>query len=325
MKTITLQPSIAADILDGRKTTVTLRRKLNYRGRVLVHAASPQNAVLGRVEIIGGVQAQSAWTYTLGKPAKFKAPITGVKAKTNFWQYNGPLQQAAPPKNIKLQTKAPLPSLDELREQRFRKQVSESTAELINNLTLEEQMRVSFVPLIIGRMAWNYAYKALALAAKYRVDILKKISRAIKAVDEKYRDSLRSELDFAHYNKINEQSDMCMAEMNRDLLILYFSVNNEFKRVAPGYPYDDMRSYAIISMLLIDQLIRYNRKVDDFLSQKLGRKVRSTLLPDHVEALRTGMKAFSGVDGKFNYQDKDVTLGMKVIENRINQIHFSIF
>ena len=125
---------------------------------------------------------------------------------------------------------------DAIPEELFKKDVMESTRLMMERLTTDEQMRVSFIPLIITQLAWMYADKAMECAARDKVSILKKLSRTLKLVHKKYDDELRRDLDYNHLQNITRQTEMCVEEMNRDLTILYFSVNQEFKRSTPEYP-----------------------------------------------------------------------------------------
>ncbi len=219
-----------------------------------------------------------------------------------------------------------IPSAKGLREKDFRDKVSGNTKQMMEHLTVGEQLRVSFVPLIITHIAWHYAEKAMECAARDKVSILKKLSRVLKMARKKYEDDLRRDLDNAHIRHIAQQAEMCMEKIQRDLTILYFSVSQEFKRTTPDYPYDELRTYAIMSMMFIELLEQHNKEMDKLLEEKLHDKtLASSILPPVVSSLHTGMAAFYGVEGKFNYEEQNVALAMKVIKNRIDSIEFSVF
>lgn len=214
----------------------------------------------------------------------------------------------------------------ERKEKMFRKQIAESTRKMIETLTIAEQMRVSFVPLIITHLAWVYADKAMACAARDKVSLLKKLSRTLKMVHQKYNEELRRELDYTHLQNVVKQTEMCMDEISRDLTILYFSVNQELKRKVPQYGFDEQRTYAIISTLFIDLLKQHNREMDKLLAEKLNdRNLAPSIVPPLTQHLHTGMVAFAGVEGKFDYREQNVVMAMKVIKNRIGSIEFSVF
>lgn len=367
MKAITIKQPWASLIVSGLKDIENRTWKTNFRGRVLIHAGMKADnhwsasvpvcdkvdkflreiskggtdwsnyhfgAIIGSVEIVDCVQnhpsmwaEKGVWNWVLANPVMFTEPITGVKGKLSFWEYDGELPK--PKQEEKKQPEKPvkaIPDIKELQEKAFRESVSKSTKMMMERLTLDEQMRVSFVPLIITHLAWVYADKAMACAARDKVSILKKLSRVLKMVHQRYNDELRRELDYDHLQNVVKQTDMCIGEISRDLTILYFSVNQEFKRSTPEYPYDEQRTYAIISTLFIDLLKSHNREMDKLLAEKLQDKnLAPSIVPPLIQHLRTGMVAFAGVEGKFNYEDMNVQNAMKVIRNRINSIEFSVF
>ena len=197
---------------------------------------------------------------------------------------------------------------------------------MMERLTLNEQMRVSFVPLIITQLAWHFADKAMDCGARDKVSLLKKLSRSLKQVHQDYKDELRRELDYKHYSNIISQTDMCISELHKDLLILYFSVNGEFKRAVPDYPYDEMRCYAIMSVLFVDLLQAHNKEMDSLLAVKLRQSdLAPSILPPLTQKLKSYMEAFAGVDGKFNFDAPNVRNAVKVIKIKIGAIEFSIF
>lgn len=287
-------------------------------------------AIIGSVEIVDCVQnhpslwaEKGVWNWVLSNPIMFPEPIADVKGKLSFWDYDGELPQ---PKQEQPQQPVKMPNMKELQEKAFRDNVSESTKKMIERLTLDEQMRVSFVPLIITHLAWVYADKAMACAARDKVSLLKKLSRTLKMVHQKYNEELRRELDYNHLQNVIRQTEMCISEINRDLTILYFSVNQELKRKVPQYGFDEQRTYAVISTLFIDLLKQHNREMDKLLAEKLNdRNLAPSIVPPLIQHLHTGMVAFAGVEGKFDYREQNVVTAMKVIKNRIDSIEFSVF
>lgn len=361
MKAITIKQPWASLIVSGLKDIENRTWKTNFRGRVLIHAGKsvskngwremnqkqidvaantnmigakfdelPFGAILGSVEIVDCVQnhpslwaEKGVWNWVLANPVMFPEPITGVKGKLSFWDYDGELPQ---PKPEKPRQQPKMPDMKEMQEKAFRNNVSESTRKMIERLTIDEQMRVSFLPLIITHLAWVYADKAMACAARDKVSLLKKLSRTLKMVHQKYNEELRRELDYSHLQNVIRQTEMCISEINRDLTILYFTVNQELKRKVPQYGYDEQRTYAVISTLFIDLLKQHNREMDKLLAEKLDdRNLAPSIVHPLIQHLHTGMVAFAGVEGKFDYREQNVVMAMKVIKNRIDSIEFSVF
>lgn len=373
MKAITIKQPWASLIATGLKDIENRSWKTNHRGRVLIHAAAspvkeglaalnnkqlfdlmqrenwetefenlPNGAIVGSVEIVDCVQnhpskwaQEGFWHWVLANPVLFSEPITGVKGKLSFWEYEGevPQQNEEPTSESEQQNAEPaepakpvqVPSVEVMREAAFRKSVSDSTRKMIECLTVDEQMKVSFVPLVITQIAWVYAHKSMELAARDKIQILKKLSRTLKLVHQKYDEELRRELDWKSRTRISTIAEQFMNGIARDMKILYFTVRQEILRCAPEYPCVEQRAYAIISLLFISLLEEHNREMDILLAEKLNDK---NLAPNVTNPLtlhlRTGMTAFAGVEGKFNFDDFNVKLAMKVVKKRLNEVEYSV-
>lgn len=372
MKAVTIKQPWASLIAAGLKDIENRSWKTNYRGRVLIHAAAapvkeglaalnnkqlfelmnrenwdtefenlPNGAIVGSVEIVDCVQnhpskwaQEGFWHWVLANPVLFPKPITGVKGKLSFWEYDGELPQpkteeaAQPvlaPTAPVIAAPVPQPSISDLREQNFRKTVSDSTRKMLERLTVKEQMQVSFLPLIITQCAWVYAHKSMALAARDKISILKKLSRTLKMVHQRYEDDLRRDLDYKSRTKVQTQADEFMQSIAHDMMILYFTVRGEIIRCAPEYPCVEQRTYAIISLLFIDLLESHNKEMDKLLAEKLDDcNLAPNVIHPMTKHLRTGMTAFAGVEGKFNYDNFNVKLAIKVVGKRLNAMEFNI-
>ena len=366
MKAITIKQPWASLIVAGLKGIENRTWKTNYRGRVLIHAAAkpvkegwsalnemqlarvysykgklygnneelPSSAIIGSVEIVDCVQnhpsiwaERGVWNWVLANPVMFDEPITGVKGKLSFWDYDGELPREKA--SVEVEVKKPVVrqrSLKELREAAFMEKVKDGVQQMIDNMTLDEQMKVAFVPLVIEEIAWVYAEKAMVCAARDKVEILKKLSRTLKLVRKKWIDELKRDLDYDHLKNVNVQVEKLLKELDYHFTMLYWSVNREFKRTTPEYPYDELRTYAIISTLFIDMLSEYNLKVDELIAKRLRNdNFEKSVVPPIIKALRDGMIAFAGVEGKFDYNNSDVKLGMDIIGKKIDRIEFEIF
>ena len=367
MKAITIKQPWARLIATGLKDIENRSWKTNYRGRVLIHAAAspvkeglaalnnkqlfelmkrenwetefenlPNGAIVGSVEIVDCVQnhpskwaQEGFWHWVLANPVLFPEPITGVKGKLSFWEYDGDLPQQKKETEQQLQPKpvqpVELPTMEDMREAAFRKEVKDGTQKMIERLTLDEQMKVSFVPLLITQCAWVYAYKSMELAARDKIQILKKLSRTLKMVHQKYDEELRRELDWKSRTRIEKQADEFMNEIARDMTILYFTVRQEILRCAPEYPCVEQRTYAIISLLFIGLLEEHNREMDILLAEKLADKNLAENVTNPLTLhLRMGMTAFAGVEGKFNFENQNIKLAMRVVRKRLNEVKYSV-
>ena len=196
---------------------------------------------------------------------------------------------------------------------------------LLERLSKQEQVRATIVPLVIAHIAWDFADKVTSIAAQQRVSILKKLSRDIKSLRHDYDYRMRNSMSHSNIKEVEEQINMFESSIGMDIQILYFSVNNEFKRTMPNYPNDELRTYAIMSVLFIDYLQEYNNETSDMLLERIPEKNLSRIPVSPVlEKLRKVMELVSGVSKKFNYKDRNIGLSMAVIKNRVNGIEFSV-
>lgn len=126
MKAITIKQPWASLIVSGLKDIENRSWKTNFRGRVLIHAGMKADnhwdspvcekvdkylreiskggtdwsnyhfgAIIGSVEIVDCVQNHPSiwaikgdWNWVLANPVMFPDPITGVKGKLSFWNYD---------------------------------------------------------------------------------------------------------------------------------------------------------------------------------------------------------------------------------------------
>lgn len=214
-------------------------------------------------------------------------------------------------------------TIAEIEEYAFKKTVADDTAKMMQVFTFEEQMKISFLPLIISELAWKYAELARRESVEYRITLLKKISRSIVQLREKYISEVRKDLDYQHIKHFQEAADIFCEEYSYDFTILFYTVNGLFKKTMPDYPYDRMRSYAIISVLLIRFLDEHNKKMDILIAKKMGGAKDSIRTPIMKE-LCFYMEAYAGELGKFDYNDYNLKLSLRVLEKNINKIQFDL-
>lgn len=214
-------------------------------------------------------------------------------------------------------------TIAEIKEDAFKKTVADDTAKMMQVFTFEEQMRISFLPLIISELAWKYAERARKESAEQRITLLKKLSRSIVQLREKYISEVRKDLDYKHIKHFQEAAEMFCEEYAYDFTIFFYTVNGLFKKAMPEYPYDRMRSNAIISVLLIKFLDEHNKKMDVLIASKMGGAKESIRTPI-MDALCTCMEAYAGEMGKFDYNDNNLKLCLRVLEKNINKIQFDL-
>lgn len=210
-----------------------------------------------------------------------------------------------------------------MKEEVFKKKVAEETSKLLTDFTKEEQINIAFVPLIFNHIAWVYAMKAVEKAAEYRVELLKKITRMVRSLKQEYHNEVGRDLDYKHIQRLEVGAERFIKHFANDFTIMYFSVNREFKSKMPTYPFDDLRTYAIMSMLFIKYVDEHNKRMDTLIASRLGSSKESIRMPI-MDKLYTCMEAMAGEIGKFNYDNADIKLCMKIFQNNVGKIEFKI-
>lgn len=189
--------------------------------------------------------------------------------------------------------------------------------------TLREQMLIAFFPCVISEIVWHYVDEVLASCAENKISILKKICRSVKELKEEYYLCERESLDYHHRKMLKQQTERFLDEYGYNFMTLFFSVNNEFKKEMPDYPYDTMRTKAIIAMLFIRLLDEHNRDMDKLIMRKMREQKNSVRTP-LMGKLYTCMDSIAGEVGKFDFKDRNVCTAMKVISNKLYEIEFEL-
>ena len=208
-------------------------------------------------------------------------------------------------------------------ERAFKEGVKQDTERMMKSFTQREHIQMAFIPLIFADLAFHYADRCRRYAADNRISILKKLGRAYDGLKRSYQDQVNKDLDIKHQRQVSHEMERFMSEYSKDFTIMWFSINNEFKREMPDYPYSDMRTDAICGIQMIDLLYENNKNMDKLIAERLKEK-RQSIHDPKIDALRSILDAYAGEVGKFNYQNQDVELSKKIILRRVNEIEFEI-
>lgn len=213
---------------------------------------------------------------------------------------------------------------DEIKMERaFKEGVKQDTERMMKAFTQREHIQMAFIPLIFANLAFYYAERCRRYAADNRIEILKKLGRAYDDLKRSYQDQVNKDLDIKHQHQVSHEMKRFMSEYSNDFTIMWYSINSEFKREMPDYPYSDMRTDAICGIQMIDLLYENNKNMDKLIAERLKEK-RQSIHDPKIDALRSILDAYAGEVGKFNYQNQDVELSKKIILRRVNEIEFEI-
>lgn len=341
MKALTIKQPYAHLVACGIKDIENRSWQTKYRGRILIHAAATEfkggwnaltqsqkhearfnvgdtahmSAIIGSVEIVDCVKNhpsiwanEGEWNWVFANPIIFKEPILNVKGKLSLWEYTGEI-----------------PDLQQLSDSIYYSECKRTARGILEKLTQKEQMQVSFAPLIYIQIAWHYAFQACEEAKKDRVEMVKRLCRTIRNVYQEYNVFLGKDLDYDHIKHIENETKNVLCDIRMDLLKLYFAINNEFKRVYPNEKYDKMRSYAIMSELVITLLAEHNKDMDKLLFEKqIKNNLEPTEFDYHTEKLIGLIKELSSIDKSFNMENQSIQIGLEIIKRRIQAIKFNV-
>lgn len=213
------------------------------------------------------------------------------------------------------------PMLHNIREKAFKDEVKDGVREMLDTFTWQENMQIAFVPLIISKIAWWYAEKAIQYCVDNRISVTKKLSRAIKEMRVRYVDELRKDLDLRHINHVERQALMFIEENQKDFLIFELQVSQAIKTEYPTMPDEMLRKDALCGIMMVEFLKRHNGMMDEIIAAKMGQS--TSITSPHMIALETLLDAYMPEGFKIK-NTRQIDLCLNVLENRVRAIDFQV-
>lgn len=161
-------------------------------------------------------------------------------------------------------------TLTTLTEQEFRQECKDISQQMLNKMSVDEQMKVAFVPLVIQHIIFTYAGNFTKYCADNRKSEYKKECREIKQLHADLLFDMKKDLDSVHIKKIVNETERFTNNCHKDLMILYFCVNGEVKKKHPKVD-DVLFTYAFITLVLVMWLHHYTKKMNELVKARLGR------------------------------------------------------
>lgn len=270
-------------------------------------------------------QMLDAHEFAKGKPIEQPKPKAKVVTRTfsaeeikaaekkvldNIWE-----RDIAPNLNNAIKTMRPM------NEAGFKAIVRRDTQTMLNTFTWDENMMIAFVPLIISKVAWVYAEKAVKYCTDNRISEFKKLGRSVKELRQQYIDVLRLDLDYSHINRIETQTLQFMDECNYDLAILWYQVNQYIKTNAPDMPYDTMRTDAAVAVMMVRYLKAHNRRMDAIIASKMGQS--QSIDNPQMRSLEKLMMQYFPKDFKLE-TNANLDLCGKIFAKNLSKIEFEV-
>lgn len=212
----------------------------------------------------------------------------------------------------------------EKKEAQFKQAVKTDVQRILEAFTVQEHMEITFVPLVLNEIAWEFAQNAMALAARDKVQDLKKLNRVLKGLRLHYERTVCQDLLPSDFNRLHRQSLAFMQEHAYHFQILYYTASNVFSKQYGKLPFEEMRVYALLAMLIIQYTDEHNKRCDAMLAQRLGKITAAKRMPA-MDSLYTGMEAFTGeLPQPFNFADSNMQMCMGIMRNTLKQSEWII-
>lgn len=213
--------------------------------------------------------------------------------------------------------------LEELREEARLKEAAEFSHKLVSDFNPDEQMRIAFIPLIYNSIAWRFSEEAIRLGIQYRVDGLKKLTRAIRMLRDEYGRELSRFLTGDLIRNIDVQARQFTEENADDFTVVWFTVNQMLKTACPEFLYDDLRTYALCSAFVMDVAEAHDRRMDRLIESRIEGSVAPSVRMEIMLRLHACMLAFAGESAeRVDMHDGNIALCARILEKNMNGSEF---
>lgn len=193
---------------------------------------------------------------------------------------------------------------------------------MLATFTWEENMAMGFVPFVIAQMAWNYAEQAMRQCAEARLSEFRDLGRKVKALRQEYLDALRVSFDITQLRGIETNTGQFVNECQRDLTILWWSMNQYAKDQEPDMPHDMMRTDALIAVLMVRFLEKHYDRVNEIIHSKMGKRERVKPYP---QMLRLGQLMMDYLPNGFKLESNaNIDICERIFTKNLSKIEFEL-
>lgn len=211
-------------------------------------------------------------------------------------------------------------------ERMYSERKAEQTKEAICNRFNDEQLaQIYFYPSVILYLVHQYADLVIREAAYNHLPQFRPISRQIKQIitaNDKY---MYSKLGADTYRTFMAQMQEMYEAHTKDFTILFYSMNNIIKKTYPDYPYDTLRTNALIAIMLCDMHKKYAQHLSGLIQQKLSLPVKHDLVSPAMKQMRFLLGAYVTQDGTANFDDLSIEVNKKIVLKIIEGVDYSLY
>lgn len=207
--------------------------------------------------------------------------------------------------------------VDEMKEQAFKEQVKRDTERLQNAFTFDEHLQITYTPLVLQHVAWDYAIRARRMAADLRISETKKLCRSVDEIHKQWLDTLANDLDKKHRDRLLDSAKEWMTDTGNDQTILWLQVTQAYMTQRPGAGYRDLRVLAMCAILLAEWIFDYQEKIDVMVAERLHTELTPIPWP-HLKCMVELMNGF--IQDMTIERNQQIETCMRVMTNRMNKI-----
>lgn len=206
------------------------------------------------------------------------------------------------------------------KEEAFRKECKDNVQKMLKAFTFEEHMQIAFTPLVIIDTIWYFVDKVQAYCREHRISEVKKLSRAINELRERYRQELRKDLSQKHLDQIHEKSVHWREFNAHHMTIMFFAMSNTLLKEYKSQDYLDCMNWAYCAMKLCKLGKSYNDEINKMIRERLGDTKDA---PPHwiLDKLYAIMEAH--LPEGFKVDDTQIDGCMDVFRNNLKQLKYS--
>lgn len=204
----------------------------------------------------------------------------------------------------------------------FRKEVKVDMRTLVDKFSFRENMQIVFFPMVLSELSWHFASRVLDIAVERRISSTKRLSRKVRELRRDYECLCKKDMKEATFEHMVDSTYRFMDEFNKDFTLLYYTSSNELQHQRNDVTDIDMRSYAYMSLVMIDTLRKHNSNTDVMISKRLGgdsRLMASILPKSMLELERCMLEYISPL--RYN-RTNHVENTIKIIINNIKRCDF---
>lgn len=206
------------------------------------------------------------------------------------------------------------------KEEAFRKECRDNVQKMLKAFTFDEHMQIAFTPHVIIDTIWYFVDKVQTYCRDHRISEVKKLSRAINELRERYRQEMRKDLSQKHLDQIHEKS-VHWRELNaHHMTIMFFAMGNTLLKEYKSQDYIDCMNWAYCAMKLCKLDKSYNDEINKMIRERLGEAKDA---PPHwiLDKLYAIMDAY--LPSEFKVDDTQIDICMGIFRNNLKQLKYS--